>query len=180
MDWEKRFETRRFGAGKIKVARESWVIIRVRLPAVSGVILPMQTIINLLTENIIYGFQVPSAVPSGLACTTGSRDRGARSPNDSDRCHVRTVTVTRQNDLRPCSEARATCPSKSATSNLTARRFQAGRSDPDGRGDVPHPNDVITKERFILWPRGHVFSQASLIPAINKIASHCEIRFHNM
>jgi hypothetical protein len=39
MDWEKRFETRRFGAGKIKVARESWVIIRIRLPAVGGVIL---------------------------------------------------------------------------------------------------------------------------------------------
>jgi hypothetical protein len=39
MDWEKRFETRRFGAGKIKVARKSWVIVRVRLPPVSGVIL---------------------------------------------------------------------------------------------------------------------------------------------
>src|SRR5882724_2711615 len=39
MDREKGFENRQFGAGKIKVARKSWVIIRVRLPAVSGVIL---------------------------------------------------------------------------------------------------------------------------------------------
>ena len=39
MDRKKRFETRQFGAGKIKVAGKSWVIVRVRLPAVSGVIL---------------------------------------------------------------------------------------------------------------------------------------------
>ena len=39
MNWKKRFEAGRLSAGKIKVARESWVIIRVRLPAVSGVIL---------------------------------------------------------------------------------------------------------------------------------------------
>src|SRR6266850_5348013 len=39
MDWEKRFEARRFGAGKIKVARKSWVIVSIRLPAVSSVIL---------------------------------------------------------------------------------------------------------------------------------------------
>ena len=39
MDWEKRFEARRFGAGKINVARESRVIVRIRLPAVRGIIL---------------------------------------------------------------------------------------------------------------------------------------------
>ncbi len=39
MDWEKRFEARRFGAGKINVARKSWVIVRIRLPAVRGFIL---------------------------------------------------------------------------------------------------------------------------------------------
>ena len=71
MDRKKRYETRQFGAGKIKVARESWVIIRIRLPAVGGVILPIANKHkNLLTENISYGFQVPSAVPSGLASTT--------------------------------------------------------------------------------------------------------------
>src|SRR6266576_5073340 len=44
MNWKKRFETRRFGAGKIKVTGKSWVIVRIRLPAVSGVILlPVKT-----------------------------------------------------------------------------------------------------------------------------------------
>ena len=38
MDWEKRFEARRFGAGKIKIAGQSRVIVRIRLPAVGGVI----------------------------------------------------------------------------------------------------------------------------------------------
>src|SRR5262249_49549993 len=47
VDWEKRFEAGRFGAGKIEVARESWVIVRIRLPAVSGVILfPVKAKIN--------------------------------------------------------------------------------------------------------------------------------------
>src|SRR5436305_14791570 len=32
MDWEKRLKARRFGPGKIKIAGESWVIIRIRLP----------------------------------------------------------------------------------------------------------------------------------------------------
>ena len=39
MDWEKRFEARRLDAGKIKVASESWVIVRIGLPAIGGVIL---------------------------------------------------------------------------------------------------------------------------------------------
>ena len=39
MNWEKRFEARRLNAGKIKVAGESWVIVRIRLPAIGGVIL---------------------------------------------------------------------------------------------------------------------------------------------
>src|SRR5262249_17776498 len=39
MDWKKRFEAGRFGARKIKVACESWIIVRIRLPAVGGVIL---------------------------------------------------------------------------------------------------------------------------------------------
>jgi len=44
MDWKKRFEARRFGAGKIKIAGQSRVIVRIRLPVVCGVILlPLKT-----------------------------------------------------------------------------------------------------------------------------------------
>src|SRR6516162_4006853 len=39
VDWKKRFETRRFGGGKIKVTDKSWIIIRIGLPAVGRVIL---------------------------------------------------------------------------------------------------------------------------------------------
>src|SRR6476659_7314919 len=44
MDREKCFEARRFGAGKIKIAGQSRVVVRIRLPAVGGVVLlPLKT-----------------------------------------------------------------------------------------------------------------------------------------
>lgn len=39
VDWKKPFEAKRFGAGNIKVTRGPRVILRIRLPAVGGVIL---------------------------------------------------------------------------------------------------------------------------------------------
>jgi hypothetical protein len=39
VDWEKCFEARRFGAGKINVTGKPRVIVRIRLPAVRGVTL---------------------------------------------------------------------------------------------------------------------------------------------
>jgi len=39
VDWKKPFEAKRFSAGNIKVTREPRVIVRIRLPAVGGVIL---------------------------------------------------------------------------------------------------------------------------------------------
>src|SRR5947208_6614741 len=65
MNWEKRFEARRLNAGKIKVAGESWVIVRIRLPAIGGVILlPIEMKMHSQNRNTItacYGAESSNA-----------------------------------------------------------------------------------------------------------------------
>jgi hypothetical protein len=65
MDWEKRFEARRLDAGKIKVACESRIIVRIRLPAIGGVtILSIEMKVHSQNGNTItagYGVESSNA-----------------------------------------------------------------------------------------------------------------------
>src|SRR5438552_3769873 len=54
MDWEKRLEAGRLDAGKIKVACESRIIVRIRLPAIGGVtILSIEMKVHSQNRNTI-------------------------------------------------------------------------------------------------------------------------------